>query len=428
LTGAIVPIRKLPQGSWAVVAAVVIWAHFVIKCVGDPGLDWPALHYGFSALVDGRSPYFTTSSLSDAQAAHSPFFVYPPSSVVLMTPIGALPSHLAWVIYVLVSTALLPIAAGVLAKRLSGRLDVAGVTAVVVLSDKLFRLSTSGGNIDALLAGVILTGFLLVDPFKKGRIQPRPVLAGLLLGAAVAIKPTAVLLILLVLVVDRGFRALVAAGVTAAALTGLGFLVVIDSDGFFRSALPWLKAGQPTVLVQRIGIGDALRSIDTPSWFLNPSVIGLQTLLLLVLILVLGPWGQRRNHTVGREVQHSWFWLAVGLGTCVCVIVTPYAFEVYAVYTCIAVAVLLGRWFRLSELSRLVLVLAILAGHSPVSWRSGSHAVDTFGRFGVVVSVLLLAGLLVAQAESERRSGRDSAPRSDAGSPAPVTPRTMSVR
>jgi hypothetical protein len=309
----------------------------------------------------------------------------------------------------------------------AARLDIAGVTAAVVLSDKLFRLSTSGGNIDALLAGVILTGFLLVDPFMKGRIQPRPVLAGLLLGAAVAIKPTAVLLVLVVLVVHRGFRALVATGVTAAALTALGFLVVTDSGGFFRSALPWLKAGQPTVLVQRIGLGDALRSIGTPSSFLNPFVIGLQAVLLLVLILVLGPWGQRRNHTVGREVEHSWFWLAVGLGTCACVVVTPYAFEVYAVYTCIAVAVLLGRWFTLSELSRLVLVLAILAGHSPVSWRSAHHAVDMSGRFGVLVSVLLLAGLLVAQATSERRSARALAVPSGAGSRPPVNPATVSV-
>lgn len=130
-------------------------------------------------------------------------FVYPPSALLLFRPFGLMAFPLAFVAWTLLS--LVAIIASARHFASTKAIALALVTPAVTLS-----LAT--GQTCLLIASAIMAAIITVDG--------RPLLAGVLLGAAAALKPQAVILVPLALVVAGQWRALLGFAVTGALLVG----------------------------------------------------------------------------------------------------------------------------------------------------------------------------------------------------------------
>ena len=164
-------------------------------------------------------------------------FIYPPLAGWLLAPLGLMPFDDAVVVVVLTGLAA-AVAATVLLLRLGGvgadSAVLPGVLLLLAHSRPLIGLLAQG-NVDSVLllaeAGVIA---LL--------LRRRDLVAGGLLGAVCAIKPTLAPVMLALMILQRG-RALLAAAVSGGILTCVGLLTVPDRKVFFTGVLPLLAGG-----------------------------------------------------------------------------------------------------------------------------------------------------------------------------------------
>jgi len=164
-------------------------------------------------------------------------FIYPPLAGWLLAPLGLLPFQDAVVVVVLGGLAA-AVAAVVLLLRLVGIRAGSPVLPAVLL-----LLAESRPLIGLLAQGNIDTVLLLAEAGVIALLLARRDLpAGALLGAVCAVKPTLAPVVLALLVLGRG-RALLAAAVTAVALTAVGLLTVPDRSVFFTGVLPLLANG-----------------------------------------------------------------------------------------------------------------------------------------------------------------------------------------
>jgi hypothetical protein len=127
-------------------------------------------------------------------------FVYPPSALVLFLPLAAAP--MAWAYAAFIS------ASGALYLAASRK---AGAPWWLLLLPVVW-LVVACGQVTFAVGGLALLGLVL---------RARPILAGVLLGLAAAIKPQLCLLLPLGLLADRRWVSLAAAGATCLALTAL---------------------------------------------------------------------------------------------------------------------------------------------------------------------------------------------------------------
>lgn len=143
--------------------------------------------------------------------AHDRPFPYPPTSLLIFQPLGALPFWTAAVVWMAVTVS----AFCFVVSRLR-RLDRGLILALVMLAP---------GALWAALSGqcVFLTGALAIAGVAN--LERRPILAGALLGAAAAFKPTVVLMAPAALIGGRHWRSLIAAGATGLALVALTALI-----------------------------------------------------------------------------------------------------------------------------------------------------------------------------------------------------------
>lgn len=145
-------------------------------------------------------------------AAHDRPFPYPPDSLLVFQPLGALPFWPAAAIWMACTLAAFCAVVAGLLPRYRG----------LVLTLTLL----APGAVWATLSGqcVYLTGALAIAGVAQ--LERRPVLAGVLLGAAAAFKPTVLLMAPAALIGGRHWRTLIVSG-----LSGLAFVLL--------SALIW---------------------------------------------------------------------------------------------------------------------------------------------------------------------------------------------
>jgi hypothetical protein len=143
--------------------------------------------------------------------AHDRPFPYPPTSLLIFEPLGRLPFWIAAVAWF----APIVIAFGIVAARLAPRHRIMAVSLVLL----------GPGALWAALSGqcVFLTGALALA--GASLLERRPILAGVLLGAAAAFKPTILLMAPVALLGGGHWRALISAGATGLALVGLSALL-----------------------------------------------------------------------------------------------------------------------------------------------------------------------------------------------------------
>ena len=184
-------------------------------------IDFRVLHEGATRFWDGASVY------------GDPWFLLTPSGLLAMLPFGLLGHGAAFVIWNTLSIVAL-VTGVVCALRIVGAPltgPVAAVTTVLLCVSESVTETLRLGNLNNSLLLALGAGFLLAE--LRGRV----VLAGVLLGISLALKPVLVLLLLLPLL-RRGWRTVAWAISIPVALNVLGLALVPVPSDFFDVTVP----------------------------------------------------------------------------------------------------------------------------------------------------------------------------------------------
>jgi alpha-1,2-mannosyltransferase len=303
-----------------------------------PSADMRELHVDFDtfwqsavALTQGADIYDTPAKLTNLN---------PPLLTVLLTPFAALDALTAYRIFALLG--LLLVVGSVLAVarelRLPARVTVPAVLAVLA-SSPLHGTLVLGQIYPLLLAGLV-AGWIAE---RRGR----PVLAAVLFGITVALKPSLAPLLLLP-AVQRRFVPLRAGLASAAAATLLGVLVAGPSSGF-----EWLRiaVSEP--------VPDTVDNASLPGLAVRlglPSVLG--TLLGAAVLIGTLAWIGRHRDRIDPAGTAPWAVLAAGL------LISPIAWHNYVMllWPGALVLVTLGR----GAATAVALAVTVV----PVSWNA----------------------------------------------------------
>ena len=228
------PGRPAPRSA----AIAVLWllalgacAHLVVRSYAADRyvIDFHVLQDGATRFWDGGSVY------SD------PWFLLTPSGLLAMLPFGLLGPGAGFAVWNTLS--ICAVAAGIVcALRFVGAPltgpAAAATTLVVCLSESLTSTLLLG-NLNNSLLLALGAGFLLAD------LRGRTVLAGVLLGASLALKPVLVLLLLIPLL-RRRWPTLCWAVSVPLLLNVVGLALLPSASDFFTVTVPQLLQGRRT--------------------------------------------------------------------------------------------------------------------------------------------------------------------------------------
>jgi arabinofuranan 3-O-arabinosyltransferase len=220
--------RNLLVAAWVV--AILAFGTSLVRIInGEQGYDTAPLTTAVYDLFGGGVIY-TGKGAGD--------FLYPPSALLLLSPLGALSITWAGRLFFLVDVATVLVATAVLLHLFGLRWrGFAGAIAVFVLAlawPVTFTLDAGNVNGPVLLG---LAGFLLFAD------RQRWILAGVCLGLTLALKPI-LAPVLLVVALYRRWQTLVTAVAVPVVLSVPLLLAVPETRAYFHTSLPLLFHGQ----------------------------------------------------------------------------------------------------------------------------------------------------------------------------------------
>lgn len=228
--------------------AVALWALALLALVG--GALYSRTQSGFAE--DFLPAYGAARSLrilGDPYAA-SPFvpFVYPPSSALLLWPLGYLGQAAAGDVGLLVACASLAVLActsvALAGERASG--PWAAAVVLVLAATNLGYGTVQLGNLTVMVVALLAVALLLLC---RGRALP----AAAALGVAIAFKPL-VGPAVLVFAMGRRWRALAVALVVPAALNVLALPLLESPTTYVRQVLPSLVSGASVTRAHNVAL------------------------------------------------------------------------------------------------------------------------------------------------------------------------------
>ena len=389
LIAAIRPLfRTSDAGIW--VLATCSMLNLLHLALLEPLIDHGPVYRAARAVLDGRPPY--------PSVTHGGDYVHTPGSTVISVPFGLIGEHTGGVIVVLLSAAafILGTLAAAAATSASPRATAIALLAFGLGGPLLRELGL--GNVDALL---VLPLGLALFYLTRGR----PMLAGALIGLAMTIKPTIVLVVLLPLAM--GFAGGTVSAIAVAGAVNLAALPFIpEASRFFTSTLPFLLDGQTAGF--NVSLKASLERTGAPDELVA---------LLRVVCAGLLVWSYVRFREQFR--RHPAVLVAfIVLGT---MFVTSYFFTVYFVYLGLAVGVLslLGR-----PLESAMLALSAYLLLSLDTLRSSNELLDVILGFRRPAGGALLLGALVLVMIRDERAVRrlERVAEAEAGGLPPAVP------
>jgi arabinofuranan 3-O-arabinosyltransferase len=260
--------RTSLTAAWTI-AVLSMGTNLVPVVNGSQGYDTAPLTKAVHAFLNGGQVY-TGKGAGD--------FLYPPSALLLILPLGALGIAWAGRLFFLVDLATILCAAGLLLNVFGFRWrGPAGAITLFGLSlawPVIFTLDAGNVNGPVLLG---LAGFLLAT------VRGRWLAAGACLGLTLALKPILAPVLLVVALYRRWKTLGIAVGIPAG-LSALVILAVPSTRSFFHTTLPLLLHGQ-NAQIQEASIalrGAAARlSVPDPATHVIEAVVALITLALL---------------------------------------------------------------------------------------------------------------------------------------------------
>jgi arabinofuranan 3-O-arabinosyltransferase len=252
------PRRGLTAALWVV--AVVACAQLVVRSyVQDRYLvDFRALHDGAVRFWDGVSVYA------------DPWFLLTPSGLLAMLPFGLVGPDAAFVLWntASIGAAAIGIACSMRLFGVKPSGPVAGAIVLLVCLSESLTSTLLLGNLNNSLLLALGAGFLLAERRRRW------VLAGILLGLSLALKPVLVLLLLLPLL-RRGWSTLGWALSVPLVLNVLGLALVPVRSDFLAVTVPNLLGGRESYNSSLWAVGTYF---GVPGW----AILGAR---LLVLVL-----------------------------------------------------------------------------------------------------------------------------------------------
>jgi hypothetical protein len=285
-----------------------------VAAVQPIGLDFSCFWAGARVAVHNPARLYDLTYVTQQQAwlighrFHMRPFIYPPSSLPLFLPFGALPYWPSYLLWVALTGALFLVAslrAG--AKWWILALPPVGYVAVC-------------GQITFLIGALVTAGLVL---------RSRPFLAGVLFGIAVCVKPQILVLLPLALVADRQWRTIGATAVTAGLLAALS--AAIWGVGVWED---WLRA-LPRFAQANLAIPSLVRTMITPYAALKMAGLPGAWAYLLIPPVLLAIWSVFR-----RTTEFPARLLALIGGT---LLIIPYAMNYEITLLAPAVAALAAR-------------------------------------------------------------------------------------
>jgi alpha-1,2-mannosyltransferase len=281
------PPRALPRVllvPGVAICVVSLAAFFLLShVIGLSGYDLSVYLMGGHAFVDGVPVY--------DQQLHGQYgvgrFAYPPTALLALGPLSYLSLGAAQAIMLALGILSLLAAIWITMRMLGFYQNVGFVGVALGIAGCVLWLQPTYDTLDQGQVNIILMCLVLAG-FAVTSRAPR--LAGILIGVATAVKLTPAIFIVYLLLTRR-FRAAIAAVITFAALTGLGFLVApADSkrywlEGTFADSA-YLVSPVPVGSVSNQSInGVVLRFFGdsgTIGWFVLALAVGIGGLAIAV--------------------------------------------------------------------------------------------------------------------------------------------------
>jgi arabinofuranan 3-O-arabinosyltransferase len=211
------------------------------------GGDFLPVWTAVRALFNHQTPYSVS------------LFVYPPSSLLLFAPVGLVGFDAAKIAIVVVDAAAIVVAAAV-SLRIFGLGWQSAAAAITLIGLGLFAPVTQtlyAANVNGLVVAGEAAALLAA-------VKQRWLLAGALLGLTFAIKPVLLPLVVL-LALERQWRALLISLAIPTILSGLALLISVDGGLFFTRTVPFLIGGEGQS-GENISLAGAVAAIGLPLW------------------------------------------------------------------------------------------------------------------------------------------------------------------
>ncbi|WP_332774122.1 glycosyltransferase family 87 protein [Phenylobacterium sp.] len=301
---------KLRPIAFAAVFAGFLWTDLRLVLamieVQPLGIDFLAIWSGVRIALEQPDRLYDFAAVTHSQqwllgeGSKVRPFVYPPSAALLFTPFALAGFWAAFAGFILLTAALYLAAARRISRGIAP-LALLALAPPVVLSGLI-------GQVSLLIGGLVLLALILLD---------RPVVAGVLLGIAAAIKPQLLVLFPLALALEGRWRALAAAFATGG-LICLVSLAVFGLGGW----MDWLAA---LPRFARLVADDPglMRNVITPVGALvrmgvqGPALAAAQAACVLAAAALVW-WTFRRPSSPGQRLT-----ALIGAG----LLITPYAMQ-----------------------------------------------------------------------------------------------------
>ena len=303
-----VRVRSITSGVWAL-GILSLGTSLVWILHGGQGYDTAPVWHAVRALLEGGRVY-TEEGSGD--------FLYPPSALLMLLPLGAF--SLDWagrlfffvdLVTILAATAILLTVFGLRWRGLAGAIALFGISLAWPV---LFTLDA--GNVN----GPILLGLAL---FLLAATRDRWTTAGVWLGLTLALKPI-LAPVLIVLVLYRRWKALAMAVAVPLLLSSVVLLAAPGTRHFFDRTVPLLFRGQNQE-IQDVSI--ALASVAERLSIPDPVTAAVQfAVLALTGVLVWRRWLSHDDLEPRRIVELSSITL---VGT---FLATSFAFPHYGIF------------------------------------------------------------------------------------------------
>ena len=386
-------------------------------------VDFAAYYLAARVLSAGGDPY-SAAALSVAAAEsgieHYTPYIYLPLFATLLGPLAALRYSTAATIWYLANAAMALLAAIMLGRSLRfpphAILLLAGATLIFPATYGTLVFGQTGNALNLMLVGALL---LSASPMRH---RSADLLAGVLLGAAVALKMYPAVLGLVYLL-HRRVATLLAGGLTVG-----GAILACLTAGGWESLRRWLTCAAPIVAISdifpanqsvigvtgrlfpyahstiRLPAAEGYTPIELSPFLGFPALRVIVPALAIIAILAASCVA---IHRAAHSDDSASFWLSYAIAISAMLLLWPVTWDVHSVHLLIPLLVIARlRWAAFSYRLHLSLVCLLLALQQ--HWQTLTHywaspLVMMFGFFGVLA--VWIALLRIVAEDSSRLAG-----------------------
>lgn len=231
-TGPLSTAAVVRTALWPIAIMSIIHRSYVLTSNGYITDDWAPVYWALRHFRASEAVY------GEAFDQVDPHYLYPPGGTLLMAPFGYFDSIFAarnW--FIVLNTVAIIVAICLLVRLF--KFSLTSVALPAMLAAAFVTESVTNTLVFTNINGcVLLTEVLFLRWLLDGRVS-REWLAGIAIGLSLVVKPVLAVLLLLPLL-NKQWRALVAALVVPLAFNVIAWPLVVDRGNFIRRTLPYI--------------------------------------------------------------------------------------------------------------------------------------------------------------------------------------------